>query len=186
MYKTIKDYDNYIIYDDGTVWNTKFDRELKGSVNDLGYKRVGLSKNGQTQFFFVHRLVAEAFVPNPNNYSIVNHKDENPSNNCADNLEWCSIEYNSNYGGRNRKLSESIKKYIKNNGCCGVAGKGGGEHPEAKKVVMCDKKTHEELRIFNSMKDAAIYLKMPSAQQNISAVCRGKKKSCGGFFWKYY
>ena len=121
MYKTIKDYDNYIIYDDGTVWNTKFNRELKGSVNDLGYKRVGLSKNGQTQFFFVHRLVAEAFVPNPNNYSIVNHKDENPSNNCADNLEWCSIEYNSNYGGRNKKLSESIKKYIKNNVCCGVA-----------------------------------------------------------------
>jgi hypothetical protein len=78
-----------------------------------------------------------------------------------------------------------MKKYIKENGYCGAGGKKAGEHPEAVKVVMCNLQTHEEIQTFDSMKDASNYLGMASAQQNISAVCRGKRKSCGGFFWKY-
>ena len=63
----------------------------------------------------VHRLVADAFIPNPNNYSQVNHKDENPLNNCVDNLEWCTNQYNAKYSARpftdehRRKLSEAKK-----------------------------------------------------------------------------
>lgn len=63
-----------------------------------GYFRVALSKNGIIKRCFVHRLVAEAFRPNPNNYPQVNHKDENRQNNCVDNLEWCTQLYNVNYG----------------------------------------------------------------------------------------
>lgn len=57
-----------------------------------------LCKNGKTKRFSVHRLVAQAFIPNPNNLPIINHKDENPSKNIVDNLEWCDYEYNNNYG----------------------------------------------------------------------------------------
>ena len=61
------------------------------------YERVGLSKNGKLKHISVHRLVAEAFVDNPYDYSEVNHIDENKLNNCADNLEWCSRKYNQKY-----------------------------------------------------------------------------------------
>lgn len=62
------------------------------------YIQLQLSKNGKKQPVLVHRLVAEAFIPNPNNLPCVNHKDENKHNNCADNLEWCTQKYNLNYG----------------------------------------------------------------------------------------
>ena len=57
----------------------------------------------------VHRIVAETFINNPNNYKYVNHKDENPSNNCVTNLEWCTQKYNINYGTGNQKRSEAEK-----------------------------------------------------------------------------
>lgn len=80
--------------------NTK--RKIKGKVisqfeNNQGYYRVGLNKNGKTQHKYVHRLVGETFLPNPNRYPTINHKDENPKNNRADNLEWCTQEYNNLY-----------------------------------------------------------------------------------------
>ena len=62
------------------------------------YCRVGLWKDGKCRKHAVHRLVAEAFLPNPNNYPMINHKDENPSNNRVNNLEWCDCSYNLNYG----------------------------------------------------------------------------------------
>lgn len=76
------------------------------------YYQVMLMLNGQRKYVSVHRLVAQAFIPNPNNLPQVNHKDENKLNNCADNLEWCSSKYNCNYGTRNSKIynSTSFKK----------------------------------------------------------------------------
>ena len=63
-----------------------------------GYLNIHLSKQGKGKTFQIHRLVAEAFLPNPENLQIINHKDENPQNNVVDNLEWCTYKYNSNYG----------------------------------------------------------------------------------------
>lgn len=67
-----------------------------------GYKEVALCKDGKMYFKRVHRLVASAFIPNPNNYPVINHIDENPSNNCVSNLEWCSISYNNKYSVHKR------------------------------------------------------------------------------------
>lgn len=85
---------------------------LKGHLC-YGYHYVGLTKNGKTKGFRVHRLVADAFIPNPNNNPIINHKDENRLNNHVSNLEWCDCKYNLNYGNSRKKLSESL---IKNRG----------------------------------------------------------------------
>lgn len=63
-----------------------------------GRKYLNVKCNGKMKSFRVHRLVAEAFIPNPDNLPFVNHKDENPSNNRVENLEWCTHEYNVRYG----------------------------------------------------------------------------------------
>ena len=90
-------------------------RELKpqkrfknGKFEEGGHLRVSLTKDGKTKKFFIHRLVAEAFIPNPNNFPIINHLDENPQNNNANNLEWCSYKHNSNYGtGKERAVKHT-------------------------------------------------------------------------------
>lgn len=63
------------------------------------YKSVALRVDGKYHHKLVHRIVAEAFIPNPEGHPIINHIDENPANNKAANLEWCSYKYNTNYGG---------------------------------------------------------------------------------------
>lgn len=72
------------------------------------YVQVVLSKDGKTYGRLVHRLVAQAFIPNPNNLPCVNHKDENPKNNCVNNLEWCTYKYNNEYNGRVDKCRHKI------------------------------------------------------------------------------
>lgn len=67
------------------------------TIIDRGYEKINLSVDGKRTLRYIHRLVAEAFIPNPNNYREVNHKDSNPSNNCVDNLEWCDRKYNIDY-----------------------------------------------------------------------------------------
>lgn len=87
-----------IVRASGISQRRAFGRVLKPYTNKLRYQYVALSKDGKPKTLLVHRLVANVFVPNPNNYSIINHKDENPSNNRADNLEWCTQMYNVHYG----------------------------------------------------------------------------------------
>lgn len=72
------------------------------------YVQVRLSHKGKTRCFGVHRLVASAFIPNPNGYPCVNHKDENKHNNCVENLEWCTYKYNNEYNGRLDKCKAKI------------------------------------------------------------------------------
>lgn len=84
---------------------------LPQSDNGHGYRFVSLWKFNKGRRFYVHRLVASAFIPNPNNFPIINHKDENKSNNRYENLEWCTQKYNINYGNHMKRLKES---YIAN------------------------------------------------------------------------
>lgn len=81
------------------------EKTLKQGTRAGKYKFVVLTKDGEEKKFAVHRLVAIAFCENPNNYTEVNHKDENPSNNRADNLEWCSHQYNIEYS-KNRPVEQ--------------------------------------------------------------------------------
>ena len=75
-------------------------RILRLFTDGLGYLRAQLYSNSKRKSFLVHRLVAQAFIPNPDNLPQVNHRDENPSNDSVDNLEWCDGKYNVNYGTR--------------------------------------------------------------------------------------
>lgn len=74
-----------------------------------GYYQIGLSKEGAKKHVQIHRLVAQAFIPNPQNLPFINHKDENKKNNCIDNLEWCTPEYNVNYGSGIARAEETRK-----------------------------------------------------------------------------
>lgn len=84
---------------------------VKGKLDKAGYVMVGLCKEGKTKYCRIHRLVAQAFIPNINNYPMVNHKDENKSNNNVNNLEWCTCLYNNTYGNKNKNISNPIIQY---------------------------------------------------------------------------
>ena len=90
----------YAVTSDGMVLSNKTNRFLVQGDNGHGYRTVCICINGKPKSFYVHRLVAELFLPNPNRLPEVNHKDENPSNNDVSNLEWCTSKYNKNYGNR--------------------------------------------------------------------------------------
>ena len=107
--KDIKGYEGlYAVTSCGKVWGYKRKMFLSPRLHN-GYLRVALSNNGTTKDFFVQRIVAEAFIPNPNNLPQVNHKDENKENNCVENLEWCDAKYNINYGTRNSRMSKGVR-----------------------------------------------------------------------------
>ena len=76
------------------------------------YYRFAINRYGKHMSCKIHRLVAEAFIPNPNNFPQVNHKDEDPSNNCVENLEWCDSKYNNSYGTKIERQSEGKKKPV--------------------------------------------------------------------------
>lgn len=110
VWKDIPGYDGkYKISNLGNISSTKRGKLklMKHSISNLGYHRITLYKDGVNKHYAIHRLVAQAFIPNEHNYPFINHKDENPGNNSVDNLEWCTPSYNINYGKRNQKVSEA-------------------------------------------------------------------------------
>lgn len=111
MIKDIINFENYQISDDGRVWSKKSNKWLK-PIDVNGYKKVSLYKNGKEYQRLVHRLVAEAFIPNPNNYEEINHINEDKSDNRVENLEWCTSSYNIIYGTRIERQINSISKKV--------------------------------------------------------------------------
>ena len=92
--------------------NRLVEEKILKQIENSGYLYVQLSKCGTKKRFSVHRLVAENFIPNPNNLQQVNHKDENKKNNKVDNLEWCTSDYNLSYGTRIERINKSKEKYL--------------------------------------------------------------------------
>lgn len=150
------------VYSDGRVHYYP-ERVLKQHTIRRNNKQVCLTVGGNHRSFRVHRLVAMAFLPNPNNYDQVNHKDENPSNNNIDNLEWCSAEYNLNYGTRNKRASESRGK-----------------------VVLQYSFDGELLREFSGAREAARQMGLEAnCGANIQNCCNGKRRSAYGYVWQW-
>lgn len=163
--KEIKNWPGYFITQDGQVWSEKSKRFLKfKDVN--GYNKAQLYNKGIRKYFFVHRLVAEAYIPNPNNLPFINHKDQNRKNNTVENLEWCNAQYNNNYGDR----IEKIKNKLTNNNHC-------------KEIAMCDKNNGQIIKIFPSVNQAARYFN--KSHSNIIATLKGRQKTCYGYKWIY-
>lgn len=135
-------------------------RILSPTTYPKGYKKVTLRKNNISKSFFIHRLVAEAFIPNPNNYPYVNHKDENPSNNHSDNLEWCTNEYNMSYGTLGHRISLA----------------------KSKQVFQFDL-SGNLLNVFYGVNEASRITNISSS--SITNCCNETSKSAGGFLWSF-
>ena len=108
----IQDYPNYLIYETGEVFNVKTNRFKKLSDNGRGYLQVSLCKNGKEKKFYIHRLVAIHYFPNPENKLEVDHIDGNKHNNCVENLRWATRSENANAFQKHRKNNTSGVKNI--------------------------------------------------------------------------
>lgn len=145
------------------------ERVLKAYKDKNGYLLVNLSKGGIRKKHLIHILVAQAFIPNPNNYPIINHKDdsyEGRSNDSVENLEWCTYEYNNNYGHRNERLSKSLTN-----------------RSDQSKTVYQYTKNYELVGEYPSTQEVARQTGWHCG--NISACCRGERKTANGFIWSY-
>lgn len=155
--KFINGYENlYSITEDGKVFSNLSNKFMKPGHNGVGYAKVALRKDGEYHKHYVHRLVAQTYIPNPENLPFVNHKDENPANNCVENLEWCTVLYNNNYGTCRQR---------------GAITKG--------TPVFCI----ELNRCFNSSREAERELSI--FHSCINDCCKGKAHTAGGYHWKY-
>lgn len=156
--KDIKGYEGlYAITSCGRVWSYRAKRFLKPQKSNSGYLRVNLCKDGKQKKCYLHRLVAETYLPNPDNLPQVNHIDEDKTNNALPNLEYCDAAYNINYGtGRERSAKAHQKKVI----CL------------------------ETNEIFESVSEAAKAVDV--AVSCISRCITGRHKTAAGYHWKYY
>lgn len=131
-----------------------------GAISAKGYRVTCLYKNKKKKSVFIHRLVAKAFIPNPQNLPFINHKDENKLNNNVENLEWCTAKYNSNYG----TCAERIKK--------------------AQSYIVCQFDLEGNLlNEYVGAQDAATATGLDRV--TITNCCSGKRLSCGHFLWLY-
>lgn len=164
--KDIKGYEGvYKIDEFGNVLSCSTGLVRKASKSSNRYLYLPLCKNGKKKYKRIHRLVAETFIPNPDNLPQVNHKDEDIYNNHVSNLEWCTQKHNLNHGSRNIRISKSRTN-----------------NPKISRAVQ-------------QIKDGVIVRTYPSIQDacrdgvfkkaNIHAVCNGKRNQHGGYNWKY-
>ena len=169
------------------VWNgykvfLKSEKILKPKSNSKdGYLRIALSKNGKVKDKLIHRLVAEEFIPNPNNLPQVNHKDENKNNNYVTNLEWCDSKYNANYGTRNERSTNNKPSMKGSNNP--MYGRKGEYASNSRKIVQLEL-DGSLVRKWNCISDVVRELGFNCG--SISRCCRGKLKKHKGYKWMYY
>ena len=132
----------------------------------MGYPIVGLSKNGKSKTRTIHRLVAETFIDNPNNYNVINHINCDKTNNNVNNLEWCTQQHNVRESFKN-----GLQKAPKSK-----------ESTSSKRVLQYDLQGNF-IKEWDCTMDIQRELKY--ANQNLSACCRGENKSAYGYAWRY-
>lgn len=149
--------DYYLISNLGRILSLRTGKIRKTTYNkNNGYLMVVLNGKDFKKTCTVHRLVAKAFIPNPDDLECVNHKNEVKTDNRVENLEWCTKYYNNTYNGKMEKCFKPIEQYTMDG------------------IYV---KTWVNARVIDS-EGIANY-------KNISAVCRGKRKSAGGYKWKF-
>lgn len=176
---TIKEV-NYIVSSDGKVYSTnsvgraKYHQEISQRKNKDGYMQITVGKTGNRSQYRVHRMVAEAFIPNPDNLPEVNHKDNDRTNNCVDNLEWCTHTYNVQYsidsgnhistsdltGNKNPNYgNHTLKEKYKNDPKLSKENQSrpGSQNGRARKIKIFDIIENNELE-FGHIRAAASYL----------------------------
>ena len=154
----IKNYPQYLIDKMGNVYIAETMSIRKGVSNQNGYIRVMLSKKCKTKNFYVHRLVADAFIPNPKNLPYVNHKDANRKNNSVENLEWCSSQQNMLHDSKLRKTGKRLQAFT------------------------MDGKFVKE---YESIKAAGRELKVDSTSITKAVSGANGRTTAGGYIWKY-
>lgn len=154
----VKNYEGlYAVTSCGKVWSYYTNKFLSIKIRKQdGRAEVNLRKDGKNKSFFVHRLVAEAYIPNPSGLPEVNHKDENPQNNNVNNLEWCDRDYNQHYGTAIERMGKSKSK-----------------------AVFCVELNQEFYGTREAERQTGV------AHSSISSCCKGKLKSAGGYHWRY-
>lgn len=150
----------YQVSNNGNIKRTKDEYIFKKNKNSRGYRIITLTKDKKEYSLSVHRLVAEAFIPNPNNLPQINHKDGNKLNNKIENLEWCT-------------QSENMKHAYKNK----------LEIKSGKKVAQFDLDM-KIIKIWDKIIEAEKEYKI--AHGKITMVCKNKRKTAGGYIWRYY
>ena len=163
VWKDIKGYEGrYQVSNYGNVKSLKYRHHNKISLlkkyKSFNYYRVALGKTHKK--FFIHRLVAEAFIPNPHNLPFINHKDENGLNNYFENLEWCTQSYNINYGTRNERVAQKKRRLIAQYNLNG----------EIIKTWASGTAIEKELKFYHS---------------NIIKCCKKEIDTAYGYKWKY-
>ena len=163
IFKDIKDYEGlYQVSNLGRVYSIRNNKILKPKLNKCGYLSVNLKYKGSHVTKSIHRLVSQAFIENPYNFPQVNHKDEDKTNNCVDNLEWCTAKYNINYGTCRERTAQHFRK----------------------PVLMFDL-NNNFIKEFNSAAEAGSYVNGNSS--NIIGCCLMYEhyNSAYGYKWKY-
>ena len=160
-WKDIPGYDGYYeISNTGRIRICNSGKILKQSDHTSGYKSVRLWNGSNYKNHYVHRLVAEAFIPNPDNKPTVNHKDENRKNNSANNLEWMTYLENNEYGNRKKKFILSRSKPVR-------------AYDKYGNVVFEFEGTRSAERMLGIN------------HTNIGRCANGKSKTAGGYIWEY-
>ncbi len=167
-WKKIDGFDKYYVSNRGRVKNKKTGRVLKPCVSSWGYLRHTLSLNGVTSVVRVHRLMALAFIPNPENKPTVNHIDGNKTNNSLDNLEWATYSENNFHAYR---IGLKVAHWL---------GKFKADHPRSKTVTQL--KDGHVIGKYISLTEAAE--KANVSIGNISKVISGERKHTKGFTWE--
>lgn len=189
IFRDIEGYEGiYQVSNLGNIKSLKYEKEriLKPTKNKRGYLQVNFYKSKKPKIYKVHRLVALAFLTNPDNLPCVNHKNECKTDNRLSNLEWCDSKYNINYGSRNQRMVGTRRINDPNNEWCKKAiktkNKKGSVNAE-KSVVQLSKDGVEIINTYESTMEASRQTGINQA--NICKCCKGRYKSAGNFVWRY-